>query len=230
MASHRAAVRLHGLGFDDAGPELYIPTKRKPPMGVLVHNTDLLPAKDVTRIQDIPVTTVSRTLIDLGAVAPRRVVERVLETSLRSGLTSLTYLADRIEDIACPGRRGVATIRTLMRARDPRLAPTESELETMLWQVITRHNLPVPQRQFHIYDSDGLVGRADFAYPRERLILEAIGLSWHSGERVLHDVERRTRLILAGWRVLEFPWRDVVRRSLLVADRIRAALSASSAA
>lgn len=229
-ASHRAAVRLHGLGFDQATPELYIPAKRRPPTGVMVHHTDLLSAKDITRVNNIPVTTVSRTLIDLGGVAPARVVERVLETSLRSGLTSLTYLADRIEDIARPGRRGVATIRSLMRARDPRLAPTESELESMLWQLIVRAGLSLPERQYEISDEAGFIGRVDFCYPTERLVVEAIGLSWHSGDRVLRDVERRTRLILAGWRVLEFPWRDVVRRSALVSRRIQAALSASSAA
>lgn len=230
VASHRAAVRLHGLGLDDAPPEIYIPTKKRAPGGLKVHNTDLLPAKDITRISDIPVTTVSRTLIDLGGVVPRPVVERVLETSLRGGLTSLTYLSDRIEEIGRPGRRGLATIRALMRVRDPRLAPTESELETMLWQLICNHSLPLPQRQFQIYDAEGFVGRVDFAFPRERLVVEAIGLSWHSGDRVLRDVERRNRLILAGWRVLEFPWRDVVRRGAVVAARIRAALSASTAA
>lgn len=229
-ASHRAAARLHDLGFDQAPPEIYIPGKRRAPNGLLIHNTELLPPKDVTRVRDIPVTTVSRTLIDLGAVAPKRVVERILEAALRQHLTSLAYLADRIEEIGCPGRRGVATIRALMRARDPRLAPTESELESMLWQVIRRGGLPEPERQFNIYDDQGFVARVDFAYPAQRLVVEAIGLSWHSGDRVLADVERRNRLLLAGWRVLEFPWRDVVRRPRVVVSRIRAALSAFTAA
>lgn len=230
VASHRAAVRLHDLGFDQASPEIYIPGKRRTPSGLLIHNTELLPPKDITRVRDIPVTSVSRTLIDLGAVAPKRVVERILEAALRERLTSLPYLADRIEEVGRPGRRGVATIRTLMRARDPHLAPTESELESMLWQLILRSGLPQPERQFEIYDSRGFVARVDFAYPAQRLVIEAIGLSWHSGDRVLRDVERRNRLLLAGWRVLEFPWRDVVRRSRLVAARIEAALSAFTAA
>lgn len=229
-ASHRAAARLHRLGFEEAVPELYIPRRRRAPSGLRVHTTDLLPVKDVTRKREIPVTTVSRTLIDLGGVSSSRVVERLLETALREGSTSLTYLADRIEEIARPGRRGVATIRALLRQRDPALAPTESELESLLWQAIVGAGLPRPTRQFDIFDGDGLIGRVDFAFPSQRLVVEAIGLSWHSGSRVLADTERRTRLVLAGWRVLEFPWRDVVRRRHVVVSRIRQALFASTAA
>lgn len=67
----------------------------------------------------------------------------------------------------------------------------------------------------------------DFAYPERRLVIEAQSIRWPtSQERVLSDMERRTRLMLAGWRVLEIPWRDVVRRRRKVVERIARALVA----
>ena len=227
VASHRAAARLLGLGLEQAPVEVIAPTSTRSRKPMVIHRTDCLPRIDVTSVRCIPVTTASRTLVDLGAVAPLATVERALEAALREGLTSLPYLADRLDQLGKPGRRGVGKLRRALRERDPRLAPTESELESLLWQVMCREGLPLPERQFCIYDATGLIGRVDFCYPSERLVIEAIGLRWHSGDRVLADGERRNRLVLAGWRVLEFPWRDVVRRRRVVAQQIRAALRAT---
>lgn len=227
VASHRAAACLWELGLDQAPVEIIAPTSTRSPKPVVVHRTDTLRPIDITSARGIPTTTPSRTLIDLGAVVSHGVVERCVETALRRGLTSLQHLSDRLEELACPGRRGAGKLRRVLRERDPALAPTESELESLLWQLIVRANLPLPERQYSIYDADGFIGRVDFCYPEERLVVEAIGLSWHSGSKVLADSERRMRLVLAGWRVLEFAWRDVVRRRGVVARRIAAALSAT---
>ena len=230
VASHRAAARLWEMGIEEGPTEILAPVSTRPQPGVVLHRTDTLPAADVTRTAGIPVTTPTRTLIDLGAVVSAALVERCLESALREGLTSTWYLAERLDELGKPGRRGAGKLRSLLRARDPRLAPTESELETLLWQLLSRSGLPLPERQVDVSDREGLVGRLDFAYPRQRLAIEAIGLRYHSGERVLKDAERRNRLIVAGWRVLEFPWRDVVRRGRTVVARIGSALSASEVA
>lgn len=231
VASHRAAAQLLGLGVENAPIEIYAPTRRKKPAGIQVHHTDLLERCDVTRVDGIPVTTASRTLIDLGAVAHRFQVESGLEAAFRSGASSPWYLVDRLDAVGKPGRRGTATLRSLLRERDPRLAPTESELETRLWQIIDRSGLPLPERQFQIWDTDGPIGRVDFAYPRERWVIEAQSAAWHLAKSVqVKDIERRRRLTLIGWRVLEVHWQDVVRRQRVVADLIRRALFDLSAA
>ena len=227
MASHRAAARLWGLGIEEAAVEILAPSSTRARSGVVLHRTDSLSRRDIARADGIPVTSPTRTLIDLGAVTPVHVVERCLETALRERLTSIWYLAERLDQLGKPGRRGAGILRGLLRERDPRLAPTESELESLLWQLLSRSGLPVPERQVEVVDRDGLIGRLDFAYPEQRLAVEAIGLRYHSGDRVLNDAERRNRLIVAGWRVLEFPWRDVVRRGKTVISHIASALSAS---
>jgi hypothetical protein len=224
-ASHRAAARLLDLGLEQAPTEIVLDRSKKAPRSIKVHCTDTLPPCDVTRVKGIPVTTASRTLIDLGAAASPDVVERALESALRQGRTSIWHLVGRLEELGKPGRRGVATIRAILRERDPRLVPTASELESMLSLLIADSHLPPPERQFSFYDDDGFIGRTDFAYPAHFLVLEAQSARWHL-ERPswLNDMERRNRLMLIGWRVLEIPWWDIVREPRKVIGRIDAAL------
>lgn len=231
VASHRAAARLLGLGIEWAPVEILRTTRTRAPAPIKAHHTDTLEPVDTSRAQGIPVTSPARTLIDLGAVARRPVVEGAFEAALRLRLTSVWQLIDRLDVLGKPGRRGTATIRQVLRQRDPRLAPTASELESLLWQIISASRLPLPERQFHIFDRDGVIGRVDFAYPEHRLVIEAQSVRWHTPqERLLSDMERRTRLMLIGWRVLEVPWRDIVRRRRTVVERIDQALRAFAVA
>lgn len=224
-ASHRAAARLLELGVEQAPTEIVLTRSKKAPRSIKLHCTDTLPPGDVTHVAGVPVTTASRTLIDLGAVTSAVTVERALESALRQGRTSIWHLIGRLDELGKPGRRGVATIRAILRARDPRLVPTASELESMLSQLIAGSHLPSPERQFNIYDDEGFIGRTDFAYPAHFLVLEAQSARWHlEKDRWLSDMERRNRLMLLGWRVLEVSWRDIVRKPHEVIRRIDAAL------
>lgn len=68
VASHGTALAVHGLG--DAMPpavHLTVPRRlRKHRSGVVVHRADV-PPRDVTAREGVPVTTIERTLGDLGA-------------------------------------------------------------------------------------------------------------------------------------------------------------------
>jgi very-short-patch-repair endonuclease len=225
-ASHRAAARLLELGIEHAPTEITSSQTKRVPRSIRFHCTDSLPPVDLMRVRGIPVTTASRTLIDLGAVTGKAAVESALEAALRTGSTSIWHLVGRLDELGKSGRRGTATIRAVLRERDPRLVPTASELESILWATISSSHLPLPERQFHIWDRDGLIGRCDFAYPADFLVIEAQSARWHlSKDRWLSDMERRNRLTLAGWRVLEIPWHDVVKHPRRVIDRIDSALS-----
>jgi very-short-patch-repair endonuclease len=171
------------------------------------------------------VTTASRTLIDLGAAAPTAEVERAFEAAIRLGLTTPWHVVSRLDELAACGRNGVGVMRTVLRRRDPRLAPTESELETRLWELLADSHLPVPERQYYVADRDGVIGRHDFVYPEQRLVIEAQSARWHlSQEAWRRDMDRRNRLTLAGWRVLEVGWQDIVRRPRKVLTTIESAL------
>jgi very-short-patch-repair endonuclease len=73
---------------------------------------------------------------------------------------------------------------------------------------------------------DGLfVARVDFAFPDEKVVVEADGYATHSGRLDWqHDLARRNALTRDGWAVLHVTWEDLdVRPGGVVAD-VRAAL------
>lgn len=76
--------------------------------------------------------------------------------------------------------------------------------------------LPLPVLQHEIFDHQGFVARADFAWVQERVAL--FGDSWlhHHGRRAFeHDHEQRERLAAAGWTPVEVTSRLVETGSWL---------------
>lgn len=110
---------------------------------------------------------------------------------------------------------------------------TESELESLLLRIVIAAGLPSPVPQLRVHISDTIY-RLDFAYPEQRIAIEGDGFGFHSDRRAFEsDRSRQNDLVLAGWLVLRFTWRQIVHEPDLVAARIRAALdlrSGSSAA
>ena len=132
VGSHRSAAHLHGLiDQPPSRPELTVgPTHSMRGAPLLHRSSDLLPS-DVLRIEGMRTTNAARTLIDVGAVVPRTVLESALERALHEGLTTFDRLVRRFFQLARSGRPGIAPLRTLLVDRDPSLAPAESDLETL---------------------------------------------------------------------------------------------------
>jgi predicted transcriptional regulator of viral defense system len=91
VVSHRSAAALWQLLPDanSTGPvEVIIPQKlRRHRPGIRIHRVGTLRSDDVTRHDEIRVTTPARTLFDLAAIAPQREVERALAEALALRLT-----------------------------------------------------------------------------------------------------------------------------------------------
>ena len=70
-----------------------------------------------------------------------------------------------------------------------------------------------------------LLGVADVAFERQRVVLEADGWAFHSTpERFVGDRRRQNGLVAAGWRVLRFTWRDLTERPDRVVAVVRQVL------
>ncbi|MGH2795426.1 MAG: DUF559 domain-containing protein, partial [Actinomycetota bacterium] len=226
VVSHRAAAALWRLaGFEPGSVELTVPTTRRRSAPGVAHRYRLS-RSDTTRIEGVPVTTPARTLLDLAAVAPAELVEEAIDDALRRGLVTIPRLRRRFDAEARPGRRGIATMRSLLEARDPSMPVPASVFERRLLRLVRQARLPEPVRQHEIRDGDRLVGIPDFAFPEQHLAIEADGYRWHSGRvRWEHDRARRNELTLLGWRVIHITWTDLIRRPDATIDTIRAALA-----
>lgn len=195
-----------------AGPDLVAHRKR-------LHHLDIV-SRDGLRV-----TAPARTLLDLGDVISSVRLERALDDALHRRLTTLKGLRQMLARAGGRGVRGCTALRDLIDSRDPDDAISQTTFERRLGRIIRQSTLPRPSPQFDVCDETGSIAKPDFAYPAERIAIEADSYRFH-GEKAAweDDLERRTRLTRAGWRVLHFTWHDVNHRPDYVIDQIRRTL------
>jgi very-short-patch-repair endonuclease len=227
VASHRSAAHL--LELLDAGPtspEVTVaPIQCQQKSGLIVHrSSDLLPS-DIIRMRSLRCTNATRTLIDLGAVVSDSILESALERALHRRLTTVSRVRGRLVAVSRRGRPGVASLRRVLDMRTPRLAASESELELLLWRILRRHRIPLPERQVEVR-IDSHTYRLDYAYRSEQIFIEGDGFGVHSTRAAFEsDRLRQNRLAIAGWLPLRFTWQQARQSEKEVAGQVRGALS-----
>lgn len=223
-ASHRAAAVLHGLLSYSQRPLEVTTTRLRSPErdGVIAHRLADLRPRWVTEVDGVAVTTVARTLVDLGAVAAPRTVEAALDKALGRRLVTYRDARDAMRAVARKGRRGVGTIRRLLDARIGEVLPA-GVLEARMATLFRRTGLPEPRAEYVVTDEHaGFVAVVDFAYPERRLAIEVDGYEFHSSLQAVDYGNARDRLLAsAGWLPAHFSWGDVERREERVVDDLR---------
>lgn len=212
VASHRSAASLWETGGGDRRiVELMCPRwRRARHPGLIVHETKCLDPRDVTVVDGIPVTSVERTILDLGAVRSAATVERAMETALRKELTTLGSLRATVHRLGRQGRNGAGVLRALLDARDPDRRLTESEMEMLMVQVLRANGLPEPVLQHEIWHHRRFVARVDAAFVEWMIALEYESFEWHTGKAALvRDSARRNAMVGAGWRPISVTWDDL---------------------
>jgi hypothetical protein len=226
VGSHRAAASLWDIeGFASAPVEISTAVGgSRPPKGVICHRVASLPPGDVTRRQGIPVTTPARTVLDLGAVAGKRRIERAMHQVLRRGLASVEKLERMVGEAGGKGRRGVGVLRGILKSCGPGHAPPESELEALVFNMLRGSGLPMPVPQFRVRDEHGeVILRADFAFVEDWLLMPVDGYSVHSDREAWYeDRRKRNAVVVLGWGIFSITYDDLRNRpdELLASLRI----------
>ncbi|MGY1822479.1 DUF559 domain-containing protein [Geodermatophilus sp. SYSU D00079] len=225
VASHRTAAALWGLEIpledrDDRRVDLTVPTTAR-----VVSRRDrrvhriALGIEDVARRGAVPVTSPARTWRDLAGVLEPAALLAVTD-QLLDGTCSRADLARQLA--RRPRGRGSARARDTLPVADPR---AESPMESVLRWLLHAARLPAPDLQYVVRDASGTVlGRADLAWPEQRVIVEFDGDGHRERDVFVHDLRRQNRLVAAGWTVLRFTSADVLGRPDEVIAGIRRAL------
>ena len=179
-----------------------------------------LAAADVTLEAGIPVTTVARTLVDLGDVANRRVVETAVEQAEVLRLFDMNAIEEAIRR-AGP-RRGTSLLCSVLEEQDgPTL--TESELEEAFLAIVRRVALPDPEVNTWMTLPDGTPAKVDFLWREQRLAVETDGHLFHSTRQSRERDARRDQLLrLAGYEPVRFTGRQVAEDGDWVAQTVLA--------
>jgi predicted transcriptional regulator of viral defense system len=158
VLSHRSAADRWGiLASARWSIDVTVGTRsgRRRQCGIDLHCVRRLDQSDVTTLDGIPITTVARTLVDLCAIVPPRMVEKALEQSYVLQLVAPRTIEDALA--RAPGRKTAALRRLLAReTATPTL--TRSELEEAFLALCRRGGLPDPEVnvQLHGYEVDFL--------------------------------------------------------------------------
>lgn len=212
-ASHLTAAHLWGL-TDRRPRAIEVATRRhrRMPRGdLVVHESLDLRISDILVVDSIPVTSVARTVVDLGASAPIGAVARCLDTGLRKGLITLVDVELFVMRVGRSGRTGVGTIRPLLDERRTWQGITDSDLEDMFRRIVDSAPVAIPDVQHRVLEDDGtFVGRFDFAYPETLSLFELDSEGYHMDPvSFQRDREKQNRAQMLGWTVYRFTYRQL---------------------
>lgn len=210
LLSHRSAAMLHDLARTDATRiDVTAPGRAgRTHHGLTVHRAGGLTAADRTVVSGIPVSSVSRTLLDLAAVLPLQRLERALGQAERLRVFDLGPIRDALA--RAPRHRGALRLRAALAELDPAQGLTESELEERFQTLCRDAALPEPERNRWLAVGDGHV-RPDFAWTDARLIVETDGAAVHRTAAAFERDRRRDQeLTLARWRVIRITWSQII--------------------
>jgi hypothetical protein len=164
-----------------------------------MHQTTFLPG-EVVEVNGIPVTSPTRTLIDMRPLISERQFE---------------YLA------ALADRRGILDHARLPLAEKPQY--TRSEDEAILLAGLRTAGLPIPEANVWLTHGGGEEWQADLVYFDVRLIVEIDDDSHKTPAMFELDREKDTVRQDDGWMTRRFTRRQVRERLPWVVDRIATA-------
>lgn len=228
VVSHESAARLHGVdGLDPSRITVSVPVRRSNRFpGVIVHQlTDLMPEHTRPMFQ-MSVTNPTRTIIDLAAVLPPKLLAQCLDQGVRMRLTTYERVAEMVSELARKGKPGIAKLRKILEVRLGGPFVSESAMETRIFEIIVAGGLPLPTTQFHAPWLRKFNGRLDLAYVPQEVLIEADSLRFHGTPEAFQADRTRDNLSqLSGWIYLRYTWDDIVNRPDMIVAQIRRALS-----
>ncbi|MGO9887063.1 MAG: DUF559 domain-containing protein [Solirubrobacteraceae bacterium] len=214
VLSHRSAAAL--LELRDWGHtkiEVTVPRRSsRRHDGIKVHRSTTLTDEDVTVVNNIPCTTVHRTLLDLADVVTQRQLERSFDQAEISERLDLTAINDQLA--RNPTRPGAKAVRRVLTEHYIGKTPTVNENEEALLAITRALGIPDPDTNaFVILDDGGPPIKADFVWRDQRVIVEADSKKWHNTrQRFEQDRVRDQRLTAAGWTIIRTTWKQMTER------------------
>lgn len=223
VVSHTTAAELWGAWTPSSEESVHIIVDNRRG-GVSVDGLTLHRPRDIKdlaplRKEGIRVTSASRTLLDVAAIAPHA-LSSVVERMLLGGHITRHRLKAAVALHSKQGRNGIVPMRLLLQTWPYSDRPADSVLELRMDKVLGDAGLPA-----HLTQIEEGPFRIDFGWPEWKVAGELDGWGKYDMlEQFNKQTERDRYLQMRGWIVLHFTWRDVQLRPRYVIREIRQAL------
>ena len=183
VLSHASAAMWHELPHPRFVPDaVSLTVDKATPVGDDQPWVDLqrsrLPGRLVTRVRDVPVTTLDRTAIDCLRTLPRADGLAIADRVVRMGVPPADLIAVRRLQTRWPGVRRARWGIGLVDGR------RETWLESASVAALDGWGLPVPEPQVDVRDraTGAFIGRVDLLWRALRVVGEADGLGKYRGD------------------------------------------------
>lgn len=221
VASHWMAAwlwRLTGFDLDRLDVTVLRGNDTRAPRMATLHRPRLLLPHHVTHVENVPVTSIARTVFDMaGVLSPRR-TERLVDTVVTRSPSMLEVLHRTLDELAARGRAGITTMRTLLAERPVGTPVVASGLEARFEEILRMAGEAPLSRQVDAGGHDW-IGRVDFCDRELALLVEVDSALHHTSLLDMRlDAIRDEALTAAGWRkivripehwIWHEPWRVV---------------------
>lgn len=206
VLSHRSAGRLWQLTRFSGEVEVTRGNGWRGPRGIVVHRASL-PEDERTVVDGIPVTGLSRTLLDLAAILSKGQLERALNEAEVLRLTDRLSLPDLLERY--PRRAGTATLRAILADEAALSGPTKNDFEDRFALLLEEEGVSKPRFNADLVVRDRHFN-VDCLWSEARLIVELDGGAVHRTARAFEEDREKDRILTAeGWRVIRVTWRQL---------------------
>jgi very-short-patch-repair endonuclease len=205
VLSHGSAAALWGIRSTSKTRIDVTVCRRSRSSPSIARHVACLPEDEVTIQEEIPVTTVPRTVFDLAAISSIDVVESVIRQVEYLRLYDELSLLDLIERY--PGRRGVRRVReALARIEALPVGRTRSRLEERFLPFLRRYGLPRPRLNDWITVGEERF-QADCHWHDTGQIVELDSWEAHGTRSAFREDRARDRILrTAGYAVTRISW------------------------
>ena len=223
------ATALHGIGGGGATWRVVVPGRggRRMTQGIEVVSSTTLAPHDITIVSGLPVTSVSRSIVDAAQHMSRNQMASLLARAERASLLDVVAIREvmkRVRHRPRPGRGVLLDMLAEHAAAGAQLS--RSDVEAALRDIAVRAGLPPPLLNRNVAGDE-----VDAIWPGAGLAVEIDSWEFHHDRRsFVADRAKQRRLTLRGWTVLAFAAVDVLHRPALVTTQLVTAIRDAPAA
>jgi hypothetical protein len=214
-----SAAAMHGSKWVDDVTTVELIHENRHRLPGLLTRGDRVEDDEIAVIDGVPVTTATRTVLDLGCWYPMTSAVAAIDSLARATeikAADVELLAQRY-----PGRRGITRARRAINLFD---AGAQSPKETWLRLLLINAGLPRPQTQIPVRDETGnAIAYLDMGWEDVKVAVEYDG-DQHRSNRYQYnwDVRRSEILHRLGWTVIRVVAGD---RPADIVRRVKSALA-----
>jgi very-short-patch-repair endonuclease len=219
VASHLSAGWLWGLlRYRPGTIHVTVPTPRRAKRAFVVHFADL-PVRDRAFQDEIPVTGLARTKLDLAAMLSTSQLESILERSEELRRFDLTAIDDLLSRTV--GHPGNGPLHKALAVYREEPAFTRSKLERRFLDLVRKAGLPAPSMNFNVAEFE-----LDAYWAREQFVVELDVYETHGSRAAFErDRLRQEDLKLIGIEMTRVTGPRLDREPERVMERVAALLA-----